>query len=97
MLLDPGVTQPCPGSSDRREIVAIAEMTTRRDGDRKDRDRDEYPNKRQPVREAAPSTRVKLDEFFLDGEGIDRQVLQSSICRFLGAEATSRPFEYQVC
>ena len=42
------------------------------------------------------SSRPKLDEFWLDGEGIDRQVLQSSICRFLGPEATSRPMEHQV-
>ena len=40
--------------------------------------------------------RPKLDEFWLDGDGIDRQVLQSSVSRFLGPEATSRPFDLNV-
>lgn len=71
-------------------------MTTRRDGDRRGGEhRDDYPSKRPAQREAA-AARPKLDEFWLDGEGIDRQVLQSSICRFLGSEATSRPFEFNV-
>ncbi|MCJ1330476.1 hypothetical protein MMC10_007160 [Thelotrema lepadinum] len=69
---------------------------SRREVDRRDRDRgdrDDYPpSKRQAPRESAAS-RPKLDEFWLDGDGIDRQVLQSSICRFLGPEATSRPFD----
>lgn len=62
-----------------------------------DRDRgDDYPRKQSSNQEAAKS-RTVLDEFFLDGEGIDREVLQSSICRFLGPEATSRPHEHEVC
>ena len=74
----------------RREV-------SHRDRDRGDRDRDDYPSKRQAAPRESTSSRPKLDEFWLDGEGIDRQVLQSSICRFLGSEATSRPFELNVC
>ncbi|KAI4152581.1 MAG: hypothetical protein LQ340_002832 [Diploschistes diacapsis] len=48
-------------------------MTTRRDGDRRGGEhRDDYPSKRPAQREAA-AARPKLDEFWLDGEGIDRQ------------------------
>lgn len=45
---------------------------------------------------ANPRARDGLNEFFVDGEGINRQVLQSEICKYLGAEATSRPFELHV-
>ena len=34
-----------------------------------------------------------LNEFWIDGEGIDRQVLQIQITRYLGGEATCRPME----
>ena len=64
---------------------------------RGERDRsDDHPRK-QPTSQEPPKLRPVLDEFFLDGDGIDRQVLQSSICRFLGPEATSKPHEYEVC
>ena len=36
-----------------------------------------------------------LNEFFISSEGINREVLQKEICRFLGPEATSRPFLYE--
>ena len=73
---------------------------SRREVDRRnERDTEEYPNKRTAAaaRTATTTSKVPLNEYFLDGEGIDRQVLQSSICRFLGPEATSRPYEHQVC
>ena len=58
------------------------------------REREDFTRNKQPketVRSEPP-----LGEYFLSGEGIDRQVLQSSICRFLGPEATSRPYEHEV-
>ena len=71
---------------------------SRREADRREREREaDYPRK-QPARETVPpKPRIQLDEFWLDGQDIDRQVLQSSICRFLGSEATCRPYEYNVC
>ena len=71
-------------------------MTSRREHERRGGDRDNYP-RREPVREtvkAAP--RPRLNEYWIDGEGITREVLQTEICRFLGAEATCRPGDYNV-
>ena len=31
------------------------------------------------------------NEYFLPGEGIDREVIQSEICRYLGQDATCKP------
>lgn len=40
---------------------------------------------------------TKLNDFFIDAKDIDRQVLQTEICRLLGPEARSRPYSYNVC
>jgi len=37
-----------------------------------------------------------LDKFFLSGDGIEREVLQRRLARYLGAEARSRPDTYNV-
>lgn len=37
-----------------------------------------------------------LNEFFVSGEGIHREVLQREICKYLGPEAYSRPSTYNV-
>ena len=37
-----------------------------------------------------------LNEYFCDGEGINREVLQKEICKYLGPEAYSMPGEYKV-
>ncbi len=37
-----------------------------------------------------------LNEFFVDGKGIHREVLQREICKYLGPEAYSRPYNYNV-
>lgn len=37
-----------------------------------------------------------LNDYFIDGEGIHRDVLQRNICFMLGHEATSKPAEYNV-
>ena len=39
----------------------------------------------------------KMNEYFLNGEGIDVDVLQREICKFLGSEATARPVTHNVC
>lgn len=74
-------------------------MSTRREVDRRDRGGEreqDYPRKQVAREPAYQPRRVQLEEFWLDGEAIDRQVLQSSLQRFLGPEATSRPYEYNV-
>ena len=38
----------------------------------------------------------RLDEFFISGEGIKREVLQEEICRYLGPEAFTRPSAHMV-
>ena len=62
----------------------------RRTKDRADRGSDTL------TRESKKS-RSDLNEFFVDGKGIHREVLQKEICRFLGPEAYSKPHTYQVC
>ena len=39
----------------------------------------------------------KMNRYFLNGEGIDVDVLQREICKFLGSEATARPATHNVC
>ena len=65
-------------------------------------DRDREP-RRRPARDdrgldlAASSRRGEtLNDFFVDGKGIHREVLQREICKYLGPEAYSRPSNYNV-
>jgi len=61
--------------------------------DRQPRRSDKEPGRGDPsTRRGGP----KLNEFFVDGQGINREVLQREICRFLGPEAHSRPSTYNV-
>ena len=50
--------------------------------------------RREPARE--PPRRSQLNEYFVDGEGIHREVMQMEICKYLGSEAISRPGDYNV-
>lgn len=72
-------------------------------GRERERERDRYDDRRreprEPVRERdlpAPSSRAALNEFFVDGEGIHREVMQRELCKFLGPDALSRPGNYNV-
>ncbi|MCJ1405085.1 hypothetical protein MMC11_008311 [Xylographa trunciseda] len=68
-----------------------------RDYGRDPRDaRDPYAEKpsRDPPRENRAGR--DLNEYFVDGQGISRAVLQMDICKYLGPEATSRPGTYHV-
>ena len=68
----------------------------RREADRRgDREREPDYRRKEPARE--PARRPQLNEFWIDGEGIHRQVLQSEICKWLGPEATCKPGDYNVC
>lgn len=64
--------------------------TAGRDRERRNEERD-YDERKEP----APTR--KVNEYFIKGEGISREVLQGEICRFLGADAYSRPAKYDVC
>ena len=59
-----------------------------RDARRADRD--------PPAPKPAPRG-SNLNEFFVDGEGIHREVMQREICKYLGPDAYSRPGAYNVC
>ena len=66
---------------------------------RRDRETRDDRNRRDPVREpsgASRSARPRLNEFFVDGAGIHREVMQREICKFLGPEAYSKPHSYNV-
>lgn len=68
----------------------------------RDRDRDDRGYREPKVGRggdppgASRPSRAKLNEFFVSGEGIHREVLQREICKYLGPEAYSRPSSYNV-
>ena len=78
---------------------------SRRGGDLRD-DRDRRRGDRGREDQAPPLQRERprptkprqdaLNEFFVSGEGINREVLQREICKYLGPEAYSRPSTYNV-
>lgn len=79
---------------------------SRRDRDPRD-DRDRRRGDRGGREEPAPAPQRDrprpskqrqdaLNEFFVNGEGIHREVLQREICKYLGPEAYSRPSTYNV-
>lgn len=45
---------------------------------------------------AANSSSSRKLTFFVPGDGIDREVISTDICRYLGNDATIRPGEYTV-
>ncbi|KAL9044890.1 MAG: hypothetical protein Q9214_002004 [Letrouitia sp. 1 TL-2023] len=57
-----------------------------RDGRDPARDRRDYPE--------TPRGGAQLNEFFVDGEGIHREVMQRELCKYLGPDALSRPGTY---
>lgn len=65
----------------------------------RDRERDrvvrERDTRREPIRDR-PRGEAGLNEFFVSGEGIHRDVMQREICKYLGPEAYSRPGTYNV-
>ena len=55
---------------------------------------DDIPPAVRPVIDPGRSRdepRPSYNEYFLPGEGIDREVIQSEICRYLGQDATCKP------
>ncbi len=76
-------------------------MAHRPDRDRdqvrdRDRDRDRPRRERDPVRDRPERESARLNEFFVNGEGIHREVMQREICKYLGPEAYSRPGTHNV-
>lgn len=82
---DRGVTRDRDRDQDRYN-----EREHRRERDGRDpaRDRRDYPD--------APRGGAQLNEFFVDGEGIHREVMQRELCKYLGPDALSRPGTYNV-
>lgn len=50
----------------------------------------------RPSGTSSKSSRAALNEYWIDGEGILREVLQKQICKMLGPEALCRPSVYNV-
>lgn len=51
---------------------------------------------RQPIRYDDPEPQTRLNEYFIDQDGISREVIQADICRYLGRDALVRPGTHQV-
>jgi hypothetical protein len=79
-------------------------MSHRPDRDRdpvrdRDRERDRARRERDmrdPVRDRPERETARLNEYFVSGEGIHREVMQREICKYLGPEAYSRPGNHNV-
>lgn len=55
---------------------------------------DDLPSSSRPIVVSAGDpgqARPSYNEYFLPGEGIEREVIQAEICRYLGQDATCRP------
>lgn len=63
-----------------------------RERDRARRERDP----RDPIRDRPEREPARLNEFWVNGEGIHREVMQREICKYLGPEAYSRPGVHNV-
>ena len=69
----------------------------RRRGDRPERPRDRgSPENTPPPPRQEKANRTGLNEYWIDGAGINREVLQRQICRMLGNEAKCKPDKYNV-
>ncbi len=75
-----------PGRDPGRDLGRDRERDRPARGDRE---------RREPIRDR-PREPTGLNEFFVDGEGIHRDVMQREICKYLGPEAYSRPGTYNV-
>ena len=76
-------------------------MSRRDPRDDRDRRRGDRGGREEPVpasqrERPRPSKQSALNEFFVAGDGIHREVLQREICKYLGPEAYSRPSTYNV-
>lgn len=75
----------------------VRQVTSRSPFPRDEREYDApLPRSRQPVdapmgRDREPPLRPELGEYFCPGDGIDREVIQHEICKYLGQDATCRP------
>lgn len=89
--------------------LIMAHRETRERERERDRERDRVPGRREEERPARRDQREPrdsgrdgrepprgLNEFFVDGEGIHREVMQREICKYLGPEAFCRPGTYNV-
>jgi hypothetical protein len=56
-------------------------------------DRHRTPIGLKPERREEASSRCQ-NNYFLPGEGINREVIQNDICRYLGVDATVRPYTH---
>lgn len=57
------------------------------------------PNNRGPGggQPPVPPAAQRQNEYFVPRDGIDREVITSDICRYLGNDALVRPGTYEVC
>jgi hypothetical protein len=80
-------------------LLTKAVMTGRkdRDRDRGDRDRDRDDRKSSKNASSAGASGQRQTQFFINGDGIDREVITTDICRYLGNDALVRPGNHKVC
>jgi hypothetical protein len=103
-------TTTATGSGSRMPTRDERDERTDRTRDEDFRPRKEPVRDREPAREPArepgrelgreqpreSGRRPPMNEYFIEGDGINRAVLQAEICKYLGAEAVSRPGKYNV-
>ena len=85
-----GVRGDARGDWDRSE----RDDRSRREPREPNRDRDR--ERRDQERDRERDVPRGLNEYFVNGEGIHREVMQREICKYLGPEAYSKPGVYNV-
>ena len=89
---------PTTGQLYRQVPASLARPTGYSRGD--DRDYNEPTQRSRTATDTAmrDEPRATLTEYWCSGDGIEREVLQGEICKFLGPDATCRPgTDRQVC
>ena len=59
----------------------------------RDRPEEDPRHRREPQ---TRGSRPGLNSYWIDGRGINREVLQREICKYLGNDATSKPGDFNV-
>jgi hypothetical protein len=95
-----GNVHPHPRQKPAKEMVDVEEIW--KVGERaaekmaKEETTDEAEEKVAEERSAADQSRDPMSTYFLEGTGIDREVITTDICRYLGNSALVRPGTYEV-
>jgi hypothetical protein len=82
-----GITRP----------TQIESQPSLRSGDKRNSSPSRSQSQKASTKGVSPSGTGRQTTYFINGEGIDREVITTDICRYLGNDALVRPGTHQVC